>query len=114
MTAFQIQTYVPADGSVTITLPERFREKKVKLSAEPERQGDQEEGALTLYFKKMASAESMSHEEFSETLRSLPGILADLPKLSEEEYLTKVRSLRGILSGPVDYSDLREETDREL
>ena len=36
------------------------------------------------------------------------------PLLSDEEYLVGIRSFWGILSGEPDYSDLRDETDREL
>ena len=71
MTAFQIQTFIPIDGNLSITLPESLRGKNVKLSAEPERK-DETKDALTLYFEKMESMESMSDEEFSELLRSLP------------------------------------------
>ena len=39
---------------------------------------------------------------------------AESGKMSEEEYLEGIRSLRGILTGAPDYSDLRDETDREL
>jgi len=112
MTAFQTLTFVPLDGNLSITLPESLRGKKVSLYAEPERCNEPED-ALTLYFEKMESMESMSDEEFSELLRSLPGILANRPKMSKEEHLAWVESIQGTLHS-VDYSDLRDETDREL
>ena len=92
MTAFQVRTFVPRDGNLSITLPVRFRGKKVKLSAEPEKQDEEEKDAFTL---------------FCENFRA-----SDYSSMSDEEYLEGIRSLRGILTGPVDYSDLREETDR--
>jgi len=94
MTAIQIQTFVPRDGHLSITLPERFRGKKVKLSAEPDGQDEEEKDAFTL---------------FCENFRT-----SDYSSMSDEEYLEGIRSLCGILTGPPDYSDLREETDREL
>jgi len=77
MTAFQIQTFIPRDGNLSITLPVHLRETDVELSI---------------------SAKRMDPP----------------PKLSDEEYLEGIRSLQGILTGTPDYSDLREETDREL
>ena len=115
MTAFQTLTFVPLDGTLSITLPESLRGKKVSLYAEPERR-DEPEDALTLYFEKMESMESMesmSDEEFSELLCSLPGIQANRPQKSREEHLAWVESIQGTLHS-VDYSDLRDETDREL
>jgi hypothetical protein len=32
----------------------------------------------------------------------------------EEDYVTAIRRFRGTLKGPIDYSDLREEEDREI
>jgi hypothetical protein len=96
MTAFQTQTFVPLDGNLSITLPESFRGKSVKVHAEPERQSGQEE-------------EEDAFTRFCENFRA-----SDYSSMSDEEYIEGIRSLRGILTGPVDYSDLREETDREL
>jgi len=112
MTAFQTQTFVPLDGTLSITLSESLRGKKVKLSAEPERR-DETEDTLTLYFKKMESMESMSDEEFSELLRSLPGILENRPKMSDEDHIAWMNKFQGSLHS-IDYSDLREVTDREI
>ena len=76
MTAFQIQTFIPKDGKLSITLPAYLREADVEVS--------------------------ISKRE------------ADMPpKLSKEEYLALMNSYRGTLRN-IDYSDLREETDREL
>ena len=101
MTAFRIQTFVPSDGIVSITLPERFRKTKVELFVSE---------------KEMYEPHKMSREErlallypFGEAFLS-----DDSSSMSDEEYIKGIRSLRGILTGPVDYSDLREETDREL
>jgi hypothetical protein len=111
MTAFQTRTFVPLDGNLSITLPESFWGKKIKLSAEPDRKNETEEDPLTLYFKKMESMESMSDEEFFELLQTLPGLLENRPKMSDEEHIAWMDKFRGSLSN-VDYSDLREETDR--
>jgi hypothetical protein len=101
MTAFQTQTFVPIGGNLSITLPESLWETEVKLCISKE--------------EKDEPIKMMSKEERLALLYPFgENFFADLPKLSEEEYIEKVRSLRGILTGPVDYSDLREETDREL
>ena len=76
MTAFQIQTFVPRDGNLFITLPEHLRGADVELF--------------------------VSKKEASQS-----------PALGKEEYLALLRSYRGTLHS-VDYSDLRDETDREL
>ena len=112
MTAFQTQTFVPLDGNLSITLPESLRGKKISLYAEPERKNETKD-ALALYFEKMESMESMSDEEFSELLRSLPGILENRPKMSDEDHIAWMNKFQGSLHN-IDYSDLREETDREL
>ena len=70
-------------------MPESFRGRKVKLSAEPDVQDEEEKDAFTL---------------FCENFRA-----SDYSSMSDEEYVERIRSLRGILTGPVDYSDLREE-----
>jgi hypothetical protein len=76
MTAFQLQTFVPQDGKLSITLPVHLREVDVEVS--------------------------ISKRE------------TDMPsKLSDEEYIDFMNSFRGTLRN-VDYSDLREKTDREL
>jgi arginyl-tRNA--protein-N-Asp/Glu arginylyltransferase len=119
MTAFQIQTFIPPDGSFTTTFPEHLRGKKVKLSAEPEKQNEQEEDAFTLICKKLdkkhesGDSTPMSVEEFTEFSSALDEWLANRPKRSKEEYLAWLDSIRGTLQN-VDYSDLRDETDREL
>jgi len=115
MTAFHTQAFVPLDGNLSITLPESFRGKSVKFSAEPDRQSEQKEDAFTLFCKKMDSADSppMSDEEFFEGLNSIDEWLASLPKLSKEEHVALINSYRGTLQN-VDYSDIRDETDREL
>jgi len=76
MAALQIQTFVPQDGNLSITLPEHFRETNVEL---------------------FISKKEKAH----------PG------KMSEEEYIARMNSFVGTLQN-VDYSDLRDETDREL
>ena len=128
MTALQIQTFVPWDGNLSITLPERFRGKKVKLFAEPDAQDEEEKDAFTLFCENFRASDysSMSDEEYIEGIRSLRGILTGPPdysdlreetdrphKMSKEERLAWINSFRGTLHD-VDYSDLRDETDREL
>jgi len=76
MTAFQLQTFVPQDGKLSITLPVDLREVAVEVS-------------------------------ISKAELDMP------PKLSDEEYVAFMNSFRGTLRN-VDYSDLREKTDREL
>ena len=76
MTAFQLQTFVPQDGKLSITLPVDLREVAVEVS-------------------------------ISKAEMDMP------PKLSKEEYLALMNSYRGTLRN-VDYSNLREKTDREL
>ena len=76
MTAFQMQTFVPQDGKLSITLPVDLREVAVEVSI---------------------SKAEMDMQ----------------PKLSDEEYVAFMNSFRGTLRN-VDYSDLREKTDRKL
>jgi len=76
MTAFQIQTFIPRDGNLSITFPEYLRGADVELSVS----------------KKEASSPA---------------------PLGREEYLALINSYRGTLRS-VDYSDLRDETEREL
>ena len=115
MTAFHTNTFVPLDGRLSITLPQSFRGKNVKLSAESDRQNEQQDDAFALFCQKLDSADSspMSDKEFFEGLNSIDEWLANLPKLSKEEYIALINSYRGTLQN-VDYSDLRDETDREL
>jgi hypothetical protein len=94
MTAFQIHTFIPLDGNLSITLPEHLRGKNIKLYAESDGQNEQKEDVFTLFCRNFNSA--------------------DYSSMSDEEYIEGIRSLRGILSGSVDLSDLRDETDREL
>ena len=115
MTAFQTQTFVPLDGNLSITLPESLRGKKIFLYAESERKNETKD-ALALYFEKMESmgpVESMSDEDFFELLRSLPKTFESRSKMSDEEHIAWMNKFQGSLKD-VDYSDLREETDREL
>jgi len=79
MTAFQIQTFIPQDGSLFITLPEYLREIDVEVSVSAKKKDK----------------------------------LPKLSKKEKEEYIARMNSFRGTLRN-VDYSDLREETDREL
>ena len=76
MTAFQIQTFIPRDGNLSITLPVHLRETDVELSISTKR-------------------------------------MDPPPKLSKAEYLVRINSYRGTLRN-VDYSDLQDETEREL
>ena len=76
MAVFQIQTFIPKDGNLSITVPEYFRGTDVELF-------------------------------ISKKETSIP------PKMSSEEYLAHINSYRGTLHS-VDYSDLRDERDREL
>ena len=76
MTAFQVQTFIPQDGTLAITLPECLRGADVEL----------------LVSKKEASKSS---------------------RMDKEEYLALINSYRGTLHS-VDYSDIRDETEREL
>jgi len=77
MTAFQIQTFIPQDGSLAITLPEYLRGADVEL-----------------------------HISRKETLKP--------PQSGKEEYIARINAYRGTLDHSFDYSDLRDETDREL
>jgi hypothetical protein len=132
MTAFQLQAFVPADGTLSITLPEHFREPDVRLYVSKEKT---DESPQMNEERHMDNTVLMSDEEYKKYMEEM---LADTPMMSEEErlallypfgeafhrtdyssisdeeYIEGIRSLRGILTGPVDYSDLREETDREL
>jgi hypothetical protein len=74
MVAFQTQTFVPSDGNLFITLPEKFRGADVEL----------------FIAKKETTVPS-----------------------GRKEYLALLNSYRGTLHS-VDYSDLRDETEREL
>ena len=76
MTVFQIQTFIPRNGNLSITLPEHLRESEVELF--------------------------VSKKEMNKPFR-----------LSKEEYFALINSYRGTLHS-VDYSDLRDETEREL
>lgn len=76
MTAFQTQTFVPTDGIISVTLPERFRETRVELF-------------------------------ISQKEKTKPS------KMSKEERLAWMEKFAGSLHD-VDYSDIREETDREI
>ena len=76
MTAFQIQTFIPSDGNLSIILPEYLRGADVEL-----------------FIAKRETSKPSS--------------------LGKEEYLALVNSYRGTLHS-VDYSDLRDETEREL
>jgi len=109
MTALQIQTFVPRDGNLSITLPERFREADVELFISK---------------KEKSKSGKMSKEEYIVHMNSFVGTLQNVdysdlreePRLSEEEkdaYIARMNAFRGTLRD-VDYSDLREETDREL
>ena len=76
MVAFQLQTFIPQDGNLAITLPEYLRGADVEL----------------LVSKKEVLNPS---------------------RLDKEAYLAILNSYRGTLHS-VDYSDLRDETEREL
>ena len=76
MTAFQLQTFIPQDGTLAITLPEYLRGADVELF--------------------------VSKKEASKPMRP-----------DKKEYLALINSYRGTLHS-VDYSDLRDETEREL
>jgi len=97
MAAFQFQTFIPQDGVLSVTLPEHLRGKTVKLRAEPEVLIEQptelSEDAFTVFCNNFHSA--------------------DYPAMSDEEYLALINSFRGSLQA-VDYSDLRDETERVL
>ena len=101
MIAFQIQTFVPLDGNISITLPEHLRETNVELFIAKKE---------TAHPPKLSKEEYLAlMDSFRRTLRNV-----DDSPISDEEYLEGINSLRGILTGTPDYSDLREETDREL
>ena len=76
MTAFQVQTFIPLDGTLAITLPEKFRGTDVEL-----------------FISKKEVSNSSSPDK--------------------EKYLALINSYRGTLHS-VDYSNLRDETEREL
>ena len=76
MTAFQIQTFIPRGGNLSITLPEHLWETDVEL-----------------FVSKNEKTKS--------------------GKMSKEEYIAHMNSFVGTLHN-VDYSDIRDETDREL
>jgi len=77
VTAFQLQTFIPQDGQLSITLPVHLRETDVELSI---------------------------------AKREIPSRLS---KEEKEKYVAHINSFRGTLHD-IDYSDLREKTDREL
>jgi hypothetical protein len=91
MSLFQIDAFVPQDGNVLINLPEEFRGKNVKLAAAAD---SAEDDVFTLFCKHFSSK--------------------DFSHISDEDYIKGIRSLRGILAEPIDYSDIRDETDREI
>ena len=78
MTAFQLQTFVPQDGRLSITLPVYLRETDVDM----------------FISKRKDKPPRLSKEE-------------------KEKYVARINSFRGTLHD-IDYSDLREKTDREL
>ena len=104
MTALQVRTFVPQDGTLSITLPERFREAEVEL-----------------FISKKEKSAKMSKEEYMAYMNSFVGTLHDVDysdireerKMSKEERLAWINSFRGTLRD-VDYSDIRDETDREI
>ena len=110
MTAFQIQTFIPQDGRLSITLPERFREADVELfisKKEEGKSGKMSKEERLAWMEKFAG--SLQNVDYSD-LRDE----TDRPrKMNKEERLAWINSFRGTLHD-VDYSDLRDETDREL
>jgi len=129
MTALQLQTKVPSNGELFLVLPVEMRGKTIEVR-------------LTPKVDSVGSDNQASEKQTEESvlaLRRLRGMLkgnidlSDLreidvevsasakkkdkpPKLStkeKEEYVARMNSFRGTLRN-VDYSDLREETDREL
>jgi hypothetical protein len=100
MTAFQIQTFVPSDGNLSITLPEQFREVNVELFVSRKE--------VDAPIKMMSEAERLALlYPFGENLHS------ERAPMTREERLAWVEKFAGSLQD-VDYSDLREETDREI
>jgi hypothetical protein len=84
MQTFQLQTMIPNDGRFSFVFPEFLRGKQVEFSVVP------------AYTDKYAAA--VPSEDTN----------------TEEDYITAIRRFRGTLKGPIDYSDLREEEDREI
>ena len=103
MTAFQLQTFVPQDGKLSITLPVYLRETDVDMFISKRKD-------------KPPRLSKEEREKYVARINSFRGTLHDIDDspVSDEEYLEGIRSLRGILTGTLDYSDLREKTDREL
>ena len=83
MTAFQMQTFIPSDGNLSITLPEYLRGADVELV--------------------VSKTEATQPSQWGKKT----------PQLSKEEYIARINAYRGTIHS-VDYSDLRDETDREL
>jgi hypothetical protein len=98
MSAFQLQAFVPADGTLSITLPEHFRETDVRLYVSKE---------------EMDESPQMNEERLALDHPLGKTVLADFVPMSDEEYIAWMNSFRGSLQN-VDYSDIRDETDREL
>ena len=112
MTAFRTLTFVPLDGTLSITLPESLRGKKVKLSAEPDRKNEVDDSDFQ---EELGEIRMMSEEERHALLYPLGEDFFDSlssPR-SKEEHLAWMDKFRGSLRN-VDYSDFREETDREI
>jgi hypothetical protein len=107
MTAFQTQAFVPLDGNLSIALPEFLRGKKIKLSAEMEMQERQESEPRFPFTQEQVMEMAKTARE---AIRSAYGVI---PVMSKEEHLAWMEKFRGSLHA-VDYSDLREETDREI
>jgi hypothetical protein len=99
MTAFQLQAFVPADGTLSITLPEHFRESNVKVK---------------MYVSKEETEEvRKGSDEYITGIDPSSGKFIKRPRRSPEEYIARMNSFVGTLHN-VDYSDIREETDREI
>ncbi|GHT44712.1 hypothetical protein FACS189454_02850 [Planctomycetales bacterium] len=86
MQTFQLQTMIPNDGRFSFVFPEFLRGRQVEFNVVPK------------YTDKYAAA----------------AVPVENTNTEEEDYVTAIRRFRGTLKGPIEYSDLREEEDREI
>ncbi|GHT11657.1 hypothetical protein FACS1894170_05520 [Planctomycetales bacterium] len=95
MTAFQLQTFIPDNGELSIVLPVSLRGQSVQLDI----------------FVSPSQTQSTvdTFTQFCKVIGS-----TDYSKVGDGKYLEGLRALQGSLKGTLDLSDLRDEGDREL
>jgi hypothetical protein len=90
MTAFQLRTFIPNNGELSIVLPVSLRGQNVQLDiSAPLSPAHDAEDTFAQFFKEVCST--------------------DYSKIGDEEYLEGLRTLQGSLKGGLDLSDLRDE-----